>query len=251
MKLRFAAILAVVLLASSLLPLPNLERGGLALYQTLRADISTPTFTNGNPSVCDPCTFTGIACTSGYTVLFETNAVTVSSISAATGGAMSLVLSNTSTLIRNAYWYYLYGGAGDITVDLSGSTTDSRFVIGCYPGVASSGNPEVTNHNENAVPNTAISAAVVTLTDNDWLIGGGFCFGGITSAGSNTTLRENSGTVVDLLDSNANQTPAGSFSLAMNNNSCANVIFAGGFKPAVAAGGSCRGSLALLGVGGC
>lgn len=250
MKLRVAMIAAVLLYASSLVPLPDLERGGLALYRTLRADISAPTSTNGNPASCTTCTLTGISCggTSGYTVGFETNGVTVSSISAAVGGAMSLVLSNTTTLIRNAYWYYLYAGGGDITVGLSGSTTDIRYVIGCYPGVASSGNPEVTNHAENGNPViTSNSASVTTSTDKDWGIGLGISLAGITSGQAGTTLRDNSATVIDLLDSNANWTPAGSQSLGFNNTAGISVIFVGGFKPA-AGGTTVAPHLLLLGV---
>lgn len=202
------------------------------------------TSTNGTAVVCSPCTFTGITCggTNTYVVGFTLNSVTPTSVSAAVGSTMTAVLSDTSSMSRNIYMYTLYGGGGDITVAVSALNTDSRFVIGCYPSLNSMGQPEVTGHAEAAGGGggTSLSKSIVTVTDNDYMIGTGFCFGGIDSGVAGTTERDNSATVVALLDSNGTKSPAGSYGLGFNFASagCGSVIFVGAYAPTGGGGGA-------------
>lgn len=108
--------------------------------------------------------------------------------------------------------YYLVApatGANNVVITLSGAT----FIFSSsssYTGAKQTGQPDGSNTGKASGTSHAIS--VTTTADNSWGVAAYRAEGdGVTSAGSGTTLRNNSG--IQLYDSNGPKTPAGSLTL--------------------------------------
>ena len=151
---------------------------------------------------------------------------------------------------------YLWGlanpttGTNDIVVSVSGAGT---LVVDAalYSGAQQTTAVEATNNTSGGAA-TSASISVTTITDNDWLVGyfrghGGGAF----TAGSNTVVRTAAGEGTrQMVDSGADQTPAGAFSLNVTMSSQAWEAMAFALKPSPAAVASIPlHNQTLLGVG--
>jgi hypothetical protein len=164
------------------------------------------------------------------------------------GVAMTLVASILGSPAGNSeYLFYLSNPAtGAHTVQASGSTATQLAQSASYTGVSQTGQPEAFNTNTSP-GSTSISASVTTITDNAWLVAFARTNPGSFSAGTNTTLRGVASSY-NIFDSNAGQTPPGSFSLQATTGVSGEkaMIIASIAPPTVA---TRRSHLALLGVG--
>lgn len=103
-------------------------------------------------------------------------------------------------------------GAHDYVVTFSGAG-DIYTWSASYTGCKQTGQPD--NNGEANGNSTSASISITTVADNCWLIGSFTSLNNYTSAGANTTMRG----VADVFkwgDTNAAQTPAGSYSIALN-----------------------------------
>jgi len=109
-------------------------------------------------------------------------------------------------------------GANDIV-----ATSSSSQILRClgvsYTGAAQTGIPDAQGKSTSDIAaGSQISQAVTTVADNCWLVAGALMINQPISAGANTTERvETSSGGLSANDSNADQSPAGSFSLAAQN----------------------------------
>lgn len=124
--------------------------------------------------------------------------------------------SNGATHLSTWYISPALSGANSFVVNFTGGSTVALWAAS-YNG-ANAGAPEATNTsvvNDSGSPGSSYSVSVTTATNNAWLIGM-FRIGNTASAGSNTTLRDGT-TNLGVMDSNAAESPAGSYSLNVNN----------------------------------
>lgn len=130
------------------------------------------------------------------------------------GVAMTQISSLLNDGVSGLENIYLFGlanpatGANNIIASFSGSVTTGVLAVS-YAGVAQSGQPEASNTTSGS--STSFGVSVTTLTNNAWLVGYFRCTGTMT-AGANTTLRS-AASNINMCDTNAPQTPAGSYSL--------------------------------------
>lgn len=173
-------------------------------------------------------TNTGTSLTYSYTVtgsnMFMTVAVVVQSghTATVTYNAVSMTATSDSPVTVSgdsytSYLFYLFApatGAHNVVV-----TPDSSSEIysraSSYSGVLS---VALDAHGtSNTVLGTSLAVTLATTQDNCWIIGTERSGGsGTISAGANTTFRGGTSHVADLADTNAAQTPAGSYSLNMS-----------------------------------
>lgn len=132
----------------------------------------------------------------------------------------------------------LYGLANPATgtnsvdaVNMNAAGNFTRFFTASYSGVSLTSNPEVSTY-ERADAVTTLTGTVTILSDNDWLIGFGTNENSSLAAGSNTSL-VTSTTTYGLIDTNAAQTPVGSYSMTVTGAAGANgsAIIVAAFKP--------------------
>jgi hypothetical protein len=137
-------------------------------------------------------------------------------------------------------WYLIAPatGANNIVVSINSTASFIYTSAASYTGVNQSSQPDAQNTNNTT--GTSITTTLTTVADNSWsILGARNDATGITSAGTNSTQRA-SGSVgtVQLYDSNAPKTPAGSFSMTVTNSSSAATTTAmASFSPAVANNG--------------
>ncbi len=108
-------------------------------------------------------------------------------------------------------------GSNNIVVTSAGS---GHLVVASYTGAQQTGSLEALVTNSSSTSATALTTAITTVTNNDWILVAewGYAFGVAPTAGTNLTLRGNvsaNGSPA-LFDSNAAKTPAGSFSGTTN-----------------------------------
>jgi len=127
------------------------------------------------------------------------------------GSSMTKILGGIATPGRgfSSMWYILNPASGAVTLADTYASADSPVLIwSLYDGVKQVA-PEASNSGTNS--STSIQVSVTTITANAWLVGGSTNNFGTASAGTNTTGRFLS--VRSIGDSNAGQSPAGSYSL--------------------------------------
>ena len=130
------------------------------------------------------------------------------------GVAMTQLTSQVAGDVSTGETDYLFGlanpaiGTNNIVVTFSGTGTNGVGAVS-YTGTQQTTAVEASGSNQNT--GSASTQAVTTITDNDWLVGFARS-GGNTTAGTNTTIL---GAVsnINMMDSNAPQTPPGSYSL--------------------------------------
>lgn len=128
--------------------------------------------------------------------------------------------SLAGTVFQNCYLYYLIApatGANTVSVSYTGASY-MYSASASYTGVDQSSPIDVSG---NAIAtSTSLSKSLTTTVNNDWLVGffGEGSTGTSLSAGANTTFRvtPTGNSWSNWGDSNGAETPAGSFSLAMN-----------------------------------
>lgn len=121
-------------------------------------------------------------------------------------------------------------GANNIVVT-SSDATYRWCASASYTGAAQTGQPDAFN--SATTSGTSISVAVITVADNCWVTG--FFFNEANTAftaGANTTRRITG--FYSMMDTNAAQTPAGSYSIAATwTNSNSGAVCAASFAPSV------------------
>lgn len=138
-------------------------------------------------------------------------------------------LSNSSRCV----WLYALKnpavGANNVVVSFGGS----QMMCGCsasYNGCNQTTNPEAVATSTNGGNNTqSLALSITTLTDNAWIVGGAWWFGGqnySVSAGGGTIRTQYTGETNDpaMYDSNGVVTPAGAKSLTINVTSSSNQV---------------------------
>lgn len=166
------------------------------------------------------------------------------------GVAMTNLTSGSSSNVSTGETIYLWGlanpasGANNIVGSFSGAGT-RVFIASSFTGAQQTTAVEATATPVNST-GTSASLSVTTITDNDWLVG--FARASTnTTAGSNTTIR-GAQSNINMMDSNAVQTPPGTFSLNFSDGSgVAGLAFS--LKPAVVVTSTATHFLNLMGVG--
>jgi hypothetical protein len=120
-----------------------------------------------------------------------------------------------------------------------------------YTGAKQTAQPDAVTSAFNATDPQV--ASVTTVADNSWLIAMAAHGTSGVSAGASTTLRVSGGFGdMTMYDSNAAKTPAGSYSLTIDQVSGEVVYIIASIAPESGVGGpACAGRLLLLGAGGC
>lgn len=136
------------------------------------------------------------------------------------GVNMTLLLSLSvggATFDKSYLYYIVNPGTGTITVNNTGGANYIYCGSLSYTGVDQT--TPVDASGTGTATGTSITKSLTTTIDNDWLVSFfvGATGGLFLTAGTNTALRVNSGGSWNVLgDSNAAETPAGSFSQACN-----------------------------------
>jgi hypothetical protein len=159
--------------------------------------------------------------------------------------------SISGTTFNNVYLYYLTSPTtGSNTVSIN-NTGVANYIYACsasYTGVAQSSPIDVAASTFNT--STSVTKSVTTTVNNDWLVSyttAGTSTAGTLTAGSNTTQRKNGSQWNVISDSNAAQTPAGSYGQTTNSSASELIgIIVAALKPFVA---NTAHNLSILGVG--
>lgn len=127
-----------------------------------------------------------------------------------------------SPVIRNQYIYFLVNpatGANNVVI----SSTNTKYIIAVaadYSGAATSGQPDATANAETGATASTITASVITVANNAWAVAlsQGYSNGGAPTAGSGADLRTYGPAFGQpgWFDSNGAITPAGSYSMTLN-----------------------------------
>ena len=171
-------------------------------------------------------------------VLTVVGGLNVDTVSAATygGQSMTLVVKLNTNSNRYLYMFYLLNPpSGSNAFSITDGGNFNNGFAADYSGVKQSGQPDASGTNA-ATTTASISKAITTLANNCWLISATFVAAGATtlSAGANTTIRTKNGESSAIGDSNAPQTPPGSFSQAYSSSGTWDdaVIINASFAPA-------------------
>lgn len=141
---------------------------------------------------------------------------------------------------RNTDTWYLIGpatGTHDVVVTVaSAGLVAWGYSVATYTGVTQTSPLDVSGTAAAADP---MRVTLTTTVDNCWLIGGA-CVNGTLAVGSNTTARGTVNTSLEqfqIVDTNAAQTPTGSYSFGTTGGDTNSGGMSGGaFKPAIASG---------------
>lgn len=157
--------------------------------------------------------------------LVQTNGAAISSATF-NGVSMTAVYNYAPSGTRSLAYFYLInpaGGAHNIVVTLTGNTDIAFGAVGVsYNGVSQAAFPDSNNKVDSSAAVSSLSVSTTTVANNAWLVG--FCYSilpGTPTAGANTTQRNSQvlsglNDAIIASDSNAPQTPAGSYSLTTN-----------------------------------
>lgn len=143
------------------------------------------------------------------------------------GTSMSLVRKDHTTVLGGHEWMYIFAliapAAGTHNVVVSQSATSASLIGSSvyYTGAKQATNPDNNNFKNQAGATTAMSVAVVTQNDNDWLVGYMWISNNMT-ASSGTTARNGTNDTLRFFDSNGAKSPAGSYHLDVTYASSAN-----------------------------
>lgn len=178
---------------------------------------------SGAATSTSPLTFSH-TCTGSNLILFVGTLGPVSSTDDITsmtynGAAMTKVTSIQAPSDRlNGLWYLIAPATGAHNIIITFTGTFMQGMSASYTGVRQSVQPEAFNATSTA-SNTALSASVTTLSNNAWLAGSfSEAQNSTFSNGSNTTIRQSLAAAGHAIaDSNAAQTPQGSYSLGFSN----------------------------------
>lgn len=118
-----------------------------------------------------------------------------------------------------AWLFYLLAPAtGTHTIDFTGTSLNMGVAAVSYTGVNQTV-PEVVSSTASSTSAASWTTTLTTLTDNAWLVFGhwGYAYGGDPTAGAGLTLRQiDSNNKNGFFDSNAAETPTGSYSGTTN-----------------------------------
>jgi len=140
----------------------------------------------------------------------------VEDVTSVTYNSVPMVLVDKAQNPANSQWIYLYyliaptTGANNVTVNSTSSTQKIMYAVS-YTGARQSGVPDAWSTTTNS--NASVAGTVRTIADNCWLTGMLIAAGTGLAAGANTTLRGTVSSFAKMWDTNAAQTPAGSYSL--------------------------------------
>lgn len=140
------------------------------------------------------------------------------------------------SVFKNTYFVYLINpssGANNFDVDVSSTATYVYSEIGTYSGVDQTNPFGSTPVYSDGTPatDTTHTEAITTNVDNAWLVGFAQANNTFVTAGANTTRRTNDNWGA-LIDSNAPQTPVGSYSLQVTASSARHNIILAQVAPA-------------------
>lgn len=143
---------------------------------------------------------------------------TIDNVTGATYNGTSLTFVNKVLMLGGAAGQYIHcyilinPTSGSNTLAVSSSTALNGYISAVsYTGTKQTGQPD-GNNTQSVLSTTSLTTSITTTADNCWLVGYAYHNGAVV-AGTNTTLRGGSATVLQAMDSNGPQTPAGSFSL--------------------------------------
>jgi hypothetical protein len=141
----------------------------------------------------------------------DLSSVTVNAIPLTRLGTVSFASART----------YLYGvlappSGADTIIVLNSTSKQTAVACTSYTGVAQTGLPDSSNTGSGL--STSLTVSVTTVADNAWVIGAAFADSCTYGVGTNTYNRNpvSGHATYGLVDTNADQTPAGSYSLVIN-----------------------------------
>lgn len=144
------------------------------------------------------------------------------------GDALTRINTQVGSSER-AYLYYMVApddGAHNIVVSFS-SSIENQTAAASYTGAAQSGQPDANNTGSGANP---LNISVTTVADNAWPVIFARNTGANVTAESGTTFRGGANSL-NMGDSNADITPAGSTSLGFNQAAGENIGCMASFAP--------------------
>lgn len=169
-----------------------------------------------NPSSPATFTFNNVAGTYMFVTILDYTNQTVTGV---TYNGVGMTELGTTTTQSNFSGIYLFGlanpatGSNTVSISFTGSPLLILACASSYSGANSVGTA-VTNR----VTATSITTTVTTVADNSWTILGCGSDSHATTAGTGSFLRQQDATyqAITLYDSNAAITPAGSYSMVVN-----------------------------------
>lgn len=169
---------------------------------------------------------------------------TGNTITSVTYGGVAMTQVSGSPIDKGGRFFYLYYlvnptiGANNISVTFS-STDYIAITAASYSGVLQTGQPDATNTSQ-VTSGASNTVAVTTIADRCWVMGASRSASNATGQ-AGTTIRQNAGNALALIDSNQPKTPAGSYTLGLNlTPNQDNAMIAASFSPAaeIPSGGS-------------
>ena len=138
---------------------------------------------------------------------------TITGVTYATVAMTRIAQLTTSGSADLSLWYLINpaSGANDAVITSSTSTT-LRGKASSFTGAKQSGVPDASG-TQLVTAAAGVSKAITTVADNCWLVAASANVSGVNTAGANTTVRRDGDSAI--MDSNAAQTPAGSYSQAV------------------------------------
>lgn len=128
------------------------------------------------------------------------------------GNAMTTIRTDAhwnAGAFSGAAYYILNPAAGSTAVTYSGCTAGSGVSAATYSGVSQTSPIDTSTTTSNTA--SPLTSAITTNVNNDWIVDGGSSITGV-NCGNNTNFVKRSTDGDCIGDSNANVTPAGSFS---------------------------------------
>lgn len=165
-------------------------------------------------------------------IIYQT---TTDDVTGVTWAGTAMVKSFTGLSFNSTERYYIYTllgavtGTNNIVVSKTGASVYVTFRGSSFTGVKQTSAFVSADANGNS---TTATVSVTTPSDNNWLYMVGRA-GNNPTAGANTTIRSGTSTAGVMGDSNALQTPAGSYSQTFTQVSGAWGIAAMSFEPVV------------------
>lgn len=143
---------------------------------------------------------------------------TIDNVTGVTYNGTSMSFVNKVVMLGAAAGQYIHcyilanPTTGSNTVAVSSSSGLAGYVSAVsYTGAKQTGQPD-GNNTQSVSSTTSLTTSITTTDDNCWLVGYAYHNGAVV-AGTGTTLRGGSVSVLQTMDSNGAKTPAGSHSL--------------------------------------
>lgn len=178
--------------------------------------IAYDTSTDGGHGTGATLTFSH-TCTGNKRILFVAAGALGNLATATYGGvAMTQIDTESAGSIQTTFFYLKNPASGANNVIVSAAGGSISAVSASYTLALQTGGMDISGGTFGN-PASSISQSLTTVTDNTWLVAGGCAAAGGVVAGSNTTVRINSGNTFGMYicDSNAARTPPGSFTIAI------------------------------------